>query len=816
LTCISCSPRGSAEIRQRLLLLQLPVPSPSVRITGVAQKGGFLSGSSISLYELNQYANPADKNYHAKIINDRGDFSLGHEISGWAELKVSGQFLDEFSGSKTNPELELNHILPISAVADQQTHINLFTQMLSARLRILVDGGDSLEVAREKAQYELKNLFGLVMTPPDMGQLDLYDGSGEYKDDNAKLLLFSGAFMAAGGTNANLMQISDDFADNGLIDGKAINQMKSISNFAGQTGLLDRLAANLQQVDIVDPPDHDDLQVFPEWINQQPVVSIHPLVSTVVENSSFTLSASLSSDPEGQALSYQWSGEGTGSCSNSNLCRISALPLGEHEIQVKVRDALGSEASQMAVVKVIAANGVNNPPVASLIASVAVVETGEPITLDASSSSDPDGDILSYQWIGEGVDACGNASVCEISTTSAGIKIYSVKVSDGEGAEDSRSVSVSVVAPNLAPVAVAGQDVSIFVGQSVSLSATSSYDVDGQIISYQWRNNGILVGSNREIALADLTVGTHSIILTVKDDDGATASDSVIISVKAVDVANKPPVANAGTDLEMNFGDNVQLSAAASSDPDGQIVSYHWKEGSKLIGSGLELALDSLSIGTHIITLIVTDDKGASDNDNVTVTVLGEAANQLPVANAGFDQEVYESQSITFTAEASYDPDGSIVSYSWSKNGDVFGSTETVTIPGSELGLGRHQITLKVIDDREGSDQDSVVVTVKSHAEISINTPSATRCTYQVGSYYLATYSFFGGVTGNGNISLQKYSGEGCTGSKINDPIESPLTYTLYNISVKQDGTIIADMEVVAFGLAQTRKVKIVGGVVSL
>jgi Ca2+-binding RTX toxin-like protein len=64
----------------------------------------------------------------------------------------------------------------------------------------------------------------------------------------------------------------------------------------------------------------------------------------------------------------------------------------------------------------------------------------------------------------------------------------------------------------------------------------------------------------------------------------------------------------------------VLLDASASSDPDGTIVSYEWREGGMLIASGVNPTVE-LAVGVHPLTLTVTDDDGASASDEVVITV---------------------------------------------------------------------------------------------------------------------------------------------------------------------------------------------------
>src|SRR6185436_10947135 len=113
------------------------------------------------------------------------------------------------------------------------------------------------------------------------------------------------------------------------------------------------------------------------------------------------------------------------------------------------------------------------------------------------------------------------------------------------------------------------------------------------------------------------SVGTHTITLQVTDNLGATATDTVVVTVNR----NLPPVANAGPDRTVNDANNdgvesVTLTGLESSDTDGTIVSYVWREGSSVLASGVAPAI-AFTVGTHTVTLQVTDNLGATGTDTV-------------------------------------------------------------------------------------------------------------------------------------------------------------------------------------------------------
>ena len=187
---------------------------------------------------------------------------------------------------------------------------------------------------------------------------------------------------------------------------------------------------------------------------------------------------------------------------------------------------------------------------------------------------------------------------------------------------------ISYVAGNIPPVANAGPDQTVIdadnnQSEAVTLDGSASFDSDGNIVSYEWKEglNSIASGVTPTVNLA---VGTHNIDLTVTDNEGATGTDQVVITVNPPS-ANQPPVANAGPDQTVidadgNQSEAVTLDGSASFDSDGNIVSYEWKEGLNSIASGVTPTVN-LAVGTHNIDLTVTDDLGATGTDQVVITV---------------------------------------------------------------------------------------------------------------------------------------------------------------------------------------------------
>lgn len=188
---------------------------------------------------------------------------------------------------------------------------------------------------------------------------------------------------------------------------------------------------------------------------------------------------------------------------------------------------------------------------------------------------------------------------------------------------------------NKSPVASAGPDRTITLPKdSVVLNGTASYDPDGTIAKYQWTK---LAGpssftmTNEGTATAviqSLVKGIYQMELMVTDNGGASAKDTVQITVNSADGSNLPPVAHAGVDQNLTLPTNYcTLNGSSSFDSDGSIATYQWK---KVAGpstfaivtpAAVQTNVYNLVLGTYQFELVVTDNAGSQGKDTVQVSV---------------------------------------------------------------------------------------------------------------------------------------------------------------------------------------------------
>jgi PKD repeat protein len=136
------------------------------------------------------------------------------------------------------------------------------------------------------------------------------------------------------------------------------------------------------------------------------------------------------------------------------------------------------------------------------------------------------------------------------------------------------------------------------------------------------------------------------------------------------------------------------VDATASADSDGAIASYRWDFGDQSSGSGRVAHHTYGDTGSYLVTLTVTDDRGATASVSYAVTV----ANAAPTA--AFTVRC-TGLSCSFDAGASADPDGTIARWLWALGDGTSGSgaTTTHTYPKP----GSYGVTLTVTDNAGAS-----------------------------------------------------------------------------------------------------------------
>jgi len=188
----------------------------------------------------------------------------------------------------------------------------------------------------------------------------------------------------------------------------------------------------------------------------------------------------------------------------------------------------------------------------------------------------------------------------------------------------------------------------------------------------------------------------------------------------AVTISNQAPTANAGGPYAGVRHQAIAFSGAASSDPDGDALTYAWDFGDGAAGTGVAPTHAYATTGTFTVTLTVHDGTTHSTAAVSTATI----SNRAPVANPGGPYSGTRLAAIAFNGSASSDPDQDALSYAWSF-GD--GSTGSGVAPTHLYAtVGTFTATLTVNDGTVDSTPVSTTVQVANLApSVALTSPAA-------------------------------------------------------------------------------------------
>jgi hypothetical protein len=411
----------------------------------------------------------------------------------------------------------------------------------------------------------------------------------------------------------------------------------------------------------------DDVQIT---VNPQAPQNVAPSVNagndqtiTLPNTASLTATATDDGLPNPPAtLTYNWSKvSGTGNVTFSNPTSLTTTAtfstIGTYTLRLTASDSSLSSNDDLVVTV--------NPQTPQNIAPA--VNAGQDqtitipsnVTLNGSVTDDglPSGASLSISWTkvsgtGNVTFTSPNTAITQASFSVAGTYTLRLSASDTEltGMDD---VVITVNAPqNAAPVVNAGQDQTITLPNTASLTATASDDGlpnPPASLTYSWSKvsgDGTVTFSAPNALTTTVTfsvAGTYILRLTASDSVLSSSNDVQII-VNPQAPQNQAPTVNVGNDQTITLPNTASLTATASDDglPNPpSTLTYSW---SKVSGSGnvtfsapnaLTTTVTFSVAGTYVLRLTASDSVLSVSDD---LQILVNAQNTVPIVNAGVDQ----------------------------------------------------------------------------------------------------------------------------------------------------------------------------------
>ena len=246
---------------------------------------------------------------------------------------------------------------------------------------------------------------------------------------------------------------------------------------------------------------------------------------------------------------------------------------------------------------------------------------------------------------------------------------------------------------------------------------------------------------------------------------GGGGSDGAPTPPSANQPGNAAPIANAGPPQNVIVASVVSLDGSASSDANGDPLTYSWTFQSRPVGSTTSL-LNSTTArpafivdtpGTYLVDLVVND--GTTSSTTATITVNATTGNAAPVANAGLPKSVLVASAVLLNGSGSSDANGDPLSYAWAFSSKPTGSAAALADANTMTPVfvadlaGAYVVSLVVNDGKVSSTASSVTVTATTGNAVPVANAGFTQ-SVNVGSL----------VTLDGN--------------KSSDANNDPLTYS--------------------------------------
>ena len=437
----------------------------------------------------------------------------------------------------------------------------------------------------------------------------------------------------------------------------------------------------LQVTDGVNTSSADSVDVTINADNDAPTASAG-IDQAVDEGDVVTLTGLGSVDPEAQGLTYTWvqtSGPGVilsdVNAAQPTFTAPDGLANTSVQFELQVSDGVNTSSADTVAITI---NADNDAPTADAGVNQTVDE-GDRVTLDGRSSSDPEGNGLTYSWIqvsGPTVSLDDPSDSRPRFTAPEGISNTAIEfelvVSDGTSTSTS-SVTINVNADNDAPTADAGSNATVQEGDVITLDGGGSSDPDGDDLTYTWvQTSGPVVelddaNSRTPSFTAPEQVSNSAVRFELTVSDGVTTStDEVRVAIRA---DNDAPTVDAGNNRVVLHDSKVQLNATGQ-DPEGASLRYTWTQvggpSVELSDSGVadpSFAAPLAPDGAVLQFLVGVSDGESTAYDTVTIVV---APNVGPVVSIQGMNEV-EAGGLGIIDAAAADVEGDSLTYNWTQ-----------------------------------------------------------------------------------------------------------------------------------------------------
>ncbi|MFH1030353.1 MAG: PKD domain-containing protein [bacterium] len=385
----------------------------------------------------------------------------------------------------------------------------------------------------------------------------------------------------------------------------------------------------------------------------------------------------------------------------------------------------------------------NSPPIVQIVSSKDRYVEGDIVNL-ISKVADADDESFTFNW--EFISIPSGSLVYEFDApTDANTSfqadangVYEIKltVTDAKGAEGSAiaNINVEIISiTNLSPVANS-------VNQPLNLKMSWNCNAEDAIFKIKFGKCSDFsnadtydLGKDKFFNPAGLALGTTYCAQVIVNNNGIVKTLPMYhtdwrFTTASESAENQAPVANAGENISVTLGEIIIFDASASSDPDGDDLTFFWKvekDGEYLFiedPNQETIWFFGEEEGTYIGTVTVSD--GRTQTIDTVEANVSLSNNQKPVADIKVSKyEIAVGEILSLDGSYSYDPDGDLITYKWKLEGagELYDANSAHALYTSNT-PGAAELSLMVNDGQVDSNSVSVEISViQSNEELYLS-----------------------------------------------------------------------------------------------
>jgi parallel beta-helix repeat protein len=699
-------------------------------ITGYVQKGPFISGSKITIQELNESLNPIGTSYQTVTDNDFGHYIPGNQFNTkYIQAIAEGYYFNEVQGVLSAGELTLRAVTDLSTI--DSVNINVLTTLSESRIRHLVlNEGKSFSEARAQAEREMLNIFGISdSTVLNFDHMDI-----SQQGNSHGILLAVSAILQGDNTVAELSEllskISQDIEQDGMLNNTAY--ITEIRTNAKELSLVD-IKQNIEKryaelgLSITIPGFEDYVEDI--WSNKAPNCSITTPDNGSVFTRGDTVFISIDADDSDGTISVvQILIDNTVVLSDSTapysfLWNTSDVSLGDHTIKSVAIDDDGKETSDELDVILETLE-----PFCQITApqNGVTLTRDNPVNIEVDAS-DSDGNIFAVTFfiddIAKHTDTSSPFSYSwDLTDESVGAHTIKAVATDNDGKETSDEITVSIdhllpscsitspidggtyTTDSLITIQVTASDNDGYVQSVTFFLDDSTLFVDTESpYEYEWNADGISGGS-------------HIIKAVAIDNDTNEFPNQITIYIQYLSplcIIASPQDGASYTRL-----DTIDITVDAS-DPDGEIQSVTFFIDD--VNTWIDLSspyqytwnLIDFNSGLYVIKATAKDNHNNTSSAQISITIEAIPPS-CEITSPGQDTTFIDGEEVQITVDA-WDTDGVIQNVNFYID-DLLVSTDN-TSPYQYIwnttGVGGrvHTIRAEAVDDDGEISYDQITMT---------------------------------------------------------------------------------------------------------